>query len=463
MTTKQLKIGVAITTHNRYEVFKETYEKTKKLLPKGAKLVVVDDASETPCPEATFRFDVNVGIATAKNKCFELLDDCDHFFLFDDDCYPIDKDWWKPYVESEEAHFCYIFKDFVHNSINDCQELYRDDKIIAYSHARGCMLYFKKVCLETIGGMDINYARWGFEHMDISNRIFNSGLTTFRYMDVVGSNKLIYSLDEQESVVTTVMPDERRKYLIDGQKHYEKSLESKEYLDYRIPVRDTTKENNKIVTVFLNSVEDPERKVKWEADSSLLEPLIKSVKENNNELVVLTDCFDKLDGAEVVKEGGNISPYMQRWVSYYRYLRKHPEIDNIWLVDATDVEMLKDCFRYMDRDKLYVGSEKQVLGCNWIYQNHNNPILYQFVRINRNRVLLNAGLVGGSRDNVLAFLQRMLEAYSRCRGDIGAGDMALFNYVCYGYFNERIEFGEKINTVFKDYEKDNKTAWWKHK
>ena len=62
------KIGVAITTHNRYDIFKTTYAEIKRFMPDNGVLVVVDDASSTPVPKATFRFNENVGIARAKKQ-----------------------------------------------------------------------------------------------------------------------------------------------------------------------------------------------------------------------------------------------------------------------------------------------------------------------------------------------------------------------------------------------------------
>lgn len=64
-------------------------------------------------PEATYRFEENVGIARHKNKCLELLADagCEHLFLFDDDAYPLVEDWWRPYVDSPEPHLMRIFLD----------------------------------------------------------------------------------------------------------------------------------------------------------------------------------------------------------------------------------------------------------------------------------------------------------------------------------------------------------------
>lgn len=119
------KIGIGITTHNRYDVYQNTLEHITKLAPKGAEIVVVDDASDEVVPEATYRFTINAGIARAKNKCLELLQDCDHIFLFDDDTYPLIEDWHVPYVYNKEPHLCYIFKNFTNRHLGDCHELYR--------------------------------------------------------------------------------------------------------------------------------------------------------------------------------------------------------------------------------------------------------------------------------------------------------------------------------------------------
>lgn len=104
------KIGIGITTYNRPDAFAITYANILKYAPKGSKIVVVDDCSIEPVKEANYRQDVNKGAATCKNKCFELLEDCEHIFLFDDDCYPIVEDWWKPYVNGKQPHYNFTFK-----------------------------------------------------------------------------------------------------------------------------------------------------------------------------------------------------------------------------------------------------------------------------------------------------------------------------------------------------------------
>ena len=76
------KIGIGITTRDRNEVFAYTLSRLVEHLPKDCTLAIVDDNSKVPVVEADYRFENNVGVARAKNKCLELLKDCDHIFLF---------------------------------------------------------------------------------------------------------------------------------------------------------------------------------------------------------------------------------------------------------------------------------------------------------------------------------------------------------------------------------------------
>ena len=107
-----MTIGIGLTTHNRRDVLELSLKHFIAFLPPDSKFVIVDDASEEPYESATFRFEENVGIAKAKNKCLELLEDCEHIFIFDDDCYPIKDGWWAEYVASEEPNLMDILKDF---------------------------------------------------------------------------------------------------------------------------------------------------------------------------------------------------------------------------------------------------------------------------------------------------------------------------------------------------------------
>lgn len=232
LATTKLSIGIGITTRNRKLTFLKSYIKIIEFLPPGAKVVVVDDASDFPYVIANHRFEQNVGIARAKNKCLELLDDCEHIFLFDDDTYPRSRDWWKPYVESNEPHLMYQFR-LPGKPKSDMQELYRDSEVVAYSHTRGCMIYVHRSVLDVVGGMDTAYGEAMYEHTDWTNRIHNAGLTSHRAMDVVDSDRLIYCRDQDVGIQSSIPPDVRRKNLLAHRGLYRKSKTSKEYKEYR--------------------------------------------------------------------------------------------------------------------------------------------------------------------------------------------------------------------------------------
>lgn len=467
-----MRVGVGVTTHNRRESLAEALGYIRKYLPPGAKLVVVDDASTVPAPNADFRFERNVGIAVAKNKCLELLDGCDHIFLFDDDCWPICADWWKPYVESEEPHLMYIFRDFAvgKKTLRDIEVVYDDGKRIVYSHTRGCMLYLERRCIEAIGGFDPIFGKWGAEHGDLSNRIFAAGLTTFPYMDVPNSNDLIYSSDEQRAVKTTVPSEERRKYVARNEAISAERVGLPIYVPYK-----SGGSREVVLTCYFTGAIDSQRNRKWEADASALDPLLDSLKSHGVEYMVLNDCFEPREGFLRVRTGFDLSPklspYWQRWISYYEWLLANPDVGRVWCVDGTDVEMLRNPFPQMQPGVIYVGDEQgQKTRCQWMMHTHpHNHMLDLYAKYGR-ETLLNAGLLGGSRSAVMSFLRQMLLLLQRNRGDalrgtdrwIDGSDMGGFNYVARIPMGRHIEHGVAVNTVFKAFS-DNGSAWWKHK
>ena len=226
-----MKIGVGITTRNRKKVFMHSLRKHALYAPNNAKYVVVDDGSdEADIPsDFSYRFTFNVGVATAKNKCLELLEDCDHIFLFDDDTHPIAEEWWKPYLESKEPHLMYQFK-LPGKPSSDMRVEYEDDNIVSYTHTRGAMLYIERKVLDVVGGFDTRY-RNGFEHPDWTNRIHNAGLTTYRAMDVPGSGELFYCFDQKNEVISTI--DNGKRSHNENIMLYKHSRFSKEFKEYK--------------------------------------------------------------------------------------------------------------------------------------------------------------------------------------------------------------------------------------
>lgn len=478
MTYVKGKIGIGITTHNRREVFSKTFSNIGAYLPDGwkekFKLVVVDDASEIPILNVDYRFETNVGIAVAKNKCFELLDDCEHIFLFDDDVYPIVEKWWELYINAGEKHLMYIFKDFATpRKLNDTIVLHESGNLVAYSHARGVMCYFHHDCLDTVGGMDPIFGRWGFEHPDLSNRIYNAGLTSYRYMDVKDSNKLFYCADEHETVKSTVWDAERLKYIDRNKAIYNTRLNSKIFVPYKSSQVPAGKRNEVITTYFTKTI-DPQRGEAWKWDGTQLHPLLDSVfKHDCAPLTLINDThIYSLNTVKSVHFEGSHNPYFQRWLSIREYLRRNrSELNFVFCTDATDVVMLQNPFPHMVAGKLYTGDEPTTVNCPWMLNHHKHVTLQQFMRQYGHLKLLNAGLLGGHVDTVIEFLtgivdfyfQAMIDSHYHKRPDCGMTDMAVFNYIARTKFTDRIIHGAPVNTVFKANDIENKVCWFKHK
>lgn len=456
------RIGIGVTTCNRHDVVAHTVAEIERLTP-DAVVVVIDDASAKPVERADYRFDDNVGIAAAKNKCMELLVQagCDELFLFDDDAYPLVEEWWRPYVESPEPHLMRIFPDR-----SGPHELHRDDRHVAFSDPRGVMLYAHRSVLDVAGGMDLGFGRWGYEHGDWSCRIHAFGMTTWRFADVIGSERLIYCLDEHGKVARVVDRREREHLVKVNVKRYEAQYDSPIRYDFHQP-RDV------VITSLFTGRPDPQRRTRMPADVAMLADLRTSLQRHDRPLVVLHDELDAADDEHTtfVAQTVGAQPYFQRWISTYQYLRAHPEIRWVWCVDGTDVEMLRDPFLHMQHGRLYLGSEHQVVGCAWMRRNHRADSLVDFLDSHQERQLLNAGLVGGDRVTVMRFLHRIVRYYHdnmtdrffrRESRDLGVGDMAAFNRVAYEQFADRLVFGPQVNTVFKA-EQRNEFSWWRHK
>jgi len=212
----KVRIGIAITTHNRHEVLKHAIEQHMKHLPSGALVVVIDDGSSpaaiVPDGVKLVRHEQSRGIVASKNASLTALVDagCEHLFLWDDDAWPIADNWHLPYIESPEPHLAYQFLDLAGpRKINDMTVLYRDDKHIAYTGQRGVMLYYHRSAIDKVGGFDPVYGRGMYEHPDLALRIHNAGLSTWAFADVAGSEKLIHSMDEYEEGARSIPRPER--------------------------------------------------------------------------------------------------------------------------------------------------------------------------------------------------------------------------------------------------------------
>lgn len=493
-----MKIAICITTRGRDKYLTRSLEKHREFLPPNTKIFVVDDGSESPKQIEGIiyhYFEKNVGIPKAKNKCLELAADwgADHIFLFDDDIYPIVKDWWKPYVESPEAHFQYCWSDIKPGKYGDQhyysigERLYEDDNFFSFSHPRGQMLYIdaKKV-LPRIGGFDPIYGKGMVEHVDWSWRIHNAGLSTWKNQDVIGSEDLFYSIDEhandEPDFETTI--DDHMRTVVDkeNQRILHQKADSSEYIEYRehLPELLKTKENNVVICgVFTGK---PDFQIRWgERHNSIPNPeytrdigldyadkLSESIEAHSQKLVVLNNIMEVNldDPTQYIRTGCSDDPYKNRFLKALHYLIDHPEIDNAWIVDSGDVTMLNNPFPHMLPGKIYVGCEtKNQLGCNWMHWNTPVTFYKQWLKKNGDKTLLNCGLIGGSRQDLIDYITKMFHVWGYNKANMDLIDMLVFNVVGYEHFKEKIVYGVgTVNNRFRSEQPtDEGTEWWMHK
>jgi glycosyltransferase involved in cell wall biosynthesis len=460
-----MKIGIGITTRNRRETADKTIINIKKFLPKRSKLVIVDDASSEPYRGATYRFPFQAGIAKAKNKCLELLDDCDYIFLFDDDCYPIREDWYQIYIDSKLNHASFNFY-WNGDGMKIIDEL--PNNVVSWSSPRGCLMFFTKECLEKCGGMDEGFAIWGYEHPDYSRRVWLMNLNPVPFPDIKGSEKYFYSYDMHSAITSTVVDrialinSNRDRYMkLDGQRRFVP------YKKNQIALKPA------LLTCYLNGSRDPQRGVFWSDSPQGLRDLITTCQNTSTPLIVFHDCLDSAKDLEFVKfqrvsKNPNKSPLSQRWLIYKEYLEKNHH-SQFFCIDATDIKVLKNPFRYIQSDRLYVGDEWNNTWINVWVEKYNEPHIkikdYNTVKNEHsNKPLLNAGIVGGGFDLAFKIVSLLAETILKEPNDPNIHtDMGLINYFARKYFSDSLIHGDPVNTKFKQYEDLNRTAWFQHK
>ena len=206
---------VAITTRNRpNELERVLIEVTKYVNERD--IIIVDDASDIEYCKSDYRFETRAGIPRAKNKCISLFmeTNSEHLFLLDDDTMPIHQDAFSRYIESPYDHLCYTFLPD-HGKLPDHK---------THSLGNGCMLYLSRKCIDTVGGFDVSFGMGKYEHSLYSRQAHKSGLIPHPFIDVIGSDKLWYCLDQEKGHKRIFTNQEMTNLLNSGRKHFYDSL-----------------------------------------------------------------------------------------------------------------------------------------------------------------------------------------------------------------------------------------------
>ena len=245
-------------------------------------------------------------------------------------------------------------------------------------------------------------------------------------------------------------------------------------------------DQNLVLSAYFNHVPDPQRRRSWTADLSSLEPLAHSVHARGNHILFFHNCFSEEHIRRVqdiaaffrISPDPAYQPSVYRWFCYLDYLNDHYH-PYVFMVDSTDVEMLRDPFQELRPGTLYCGDEyNRRLTAPYIQEKRyyvTDPDLQNFLDTHRRLRLLNAGICGGDYETVVRFLEALTGYHSQhSRHCPTSTDMPVFNYIVRRHFNTCLDHGPHVNTRFKKFEYQYRanwphrwvfplTPWWKHK
>jgi hypothetical protein len=202
-----MKLAICITTTpNRSSVMNQTMVNWMHVAPQGCFLYVHNDVN----------YD---GVSKAKNKCLEWSEFADFVFCFDDDIWPVDTRWAERYVNSGLEHAAYTFDRRLIHSAPQYNE---------FEKPNGCMMFFTRKCIDVVGGWDTDFKGYGYEHVNLSDRIYNMGLTPGRYIDIPNSRGLFEMADCESSFTSG-----DRMHIPANEKLYQQKYYSKEFKPFK--------------------------------------------------------------------------------------------------------------------------------------------------------------------------------------------------------------------------------------
>jgi GT2 family glycosyltransferase len=181
-------IGIGVTTRHRTKVLDLTLGYIWKFMPPNCKVVVCDDSQESDsidgnkhsCKKFGFEYlhdGTRKGVAKNKNMCLRALQDCEHIFLFDDDCFPIREGWAEYVISCHEKSGVHHF-NLLDPALHQLKSGHEYDGFVIQEHhmVGGVFMYITKEVVEKVGAFNKDYDVYGFEHASYTYRAFKAGL-----------------------------------------------------------------------------------------------------------------------------------------------------------------------------------------------------------------------------------------------------------------------------------------------
>jgi len=214
-------------------------------------------------------------------------------------------------------------------------------------------------------------------------------------------------------------------------------------------------------------------------DFSYIAPWYNSVKNLSLEGRIfhdgLTDDFVEKYSTEKIKfiyadcSSQEYSPLDYRWFCYRDFL-KNNQFDSVFISDCSDVTVVKDPSQIINKNKnfdLYVCKDSLKLGdfpYLDIHKKMNWGGTMNFMLNSKRWDLINMGVIGGSFDNVIDFLDKYYYTRTEINEKFDQADMWVGQYVFRHLMEgKKIMVGDPFTSEFKKYENDRKDVYFIHK
>lgn len=217
----KLNIGIGICSYKRPELAKKISKEILDTIDMEKHNIqtvcCVDDVDISGYEEVKSNFNliygVNSGISVNKNRILKYLRNSDIIFLCEDDITFIKKGWIDIYVDAIQVtgiqHFNYIVSDY-RKYITKVLK-YNDNISLGITgpYVNGVLMVMTKKCIDTVGGFDMRYKKYGYEHAEFTrrcslNNIYPSQhihlMSASDYIDWTHSESVIINSEKQEYI-----------------------------------------------------------------------------------------------------------------------------------------------------------------------------------------------------------------------------------------------------------------------
>jgi len=194
MTKNELKLGVGICTRNRPDALKKCYNQLVAFqnnnIFSNYDIFITDDGSEDKEQIAFLEEHKTicnwddrerVGIAKNKNRILRHFDSYDYIAIFEDDAYPMSARWFDLHIMASQISGIHHF-NYVPHTVEGHRGMVfgitpwkiSTGEIVHVAQTQnitGVFLFYSKLVLQKVGGFDRRFGLYGFEHVELSDRI----------------------------------------------------------------------------------------------------------------------------------------------------------------------------------------------------------------------------------------------------------------------------------------------------